>query len=48
MIELMVFIENQRDSFCCGVDQKIDDLRAVMSAFQDLRAIFQSMGVVER
>lgn len=47
IVELMVFIESKRDAFCYGVDQKIEDLRATMDAFQDLRTLFRSMGVQE-
>lgn len=47
VVELMAFIENKRDAFCYGVDQKIEELRVAMDAFQELRVLFRSMGVQE-
>jgi len=47
IVELMVSIEGRRDSFCYGAERKVEDIRAVLLAFQELRDIFRSMGVAE-
>lgn len=46
ILALMVAIEEQRDKFCYGTDQPITKIRAVLDAFNELRDLFTSMGVL--
>lgn len=47
VLELMIAMEAQRDNFCYGVDQPVDEIRAVLASFHELRDLFRAMGVAD-
>lgn len=47
IIALLVQVEGHRDNFCYGSDQPVGHVRAVLTAFQELRDLFRSMGVAD-
>lgn len=48
VLALMTVIEQYRDTFCYGRDQSVVRIRSVLDAFQELRELFESMGVLPK